>query len=141
MGLKFLRIVFAIPMVLPLGCGQGGARLYPVQGQALVKGKPAAGAVLVFHPVAEAGAEKPAAVVDEGGAFQVATRQPGDGAPAGEYRVTVTWLAHRDIDPEKGDATQADVDRLGGRYADPETSPLRVTVREDTNELPPFELR
>jgi hypothetical protein len=140
-GKPFL-LVFSLLTLAPVGCGQAGQgpRLYPVKGQVFLKDKPATGARLVLVPVDDPKAEKPSAIVDENGSFQLATRQPGDGAPAGEYFVSITWIERRKIDTRKEDDTQQFVDKLGGRYADPKASKLKVKISEGPNDLPPFKL-
>ena len=142
MGRKPFVLVFSFLILVLLGCSQAGQgpKLYPVKGQVFLKDKPATGARLVLIPVDDPKAEKPSAIVDENGSFQLATRQPGDGAPAGEYRVSITWFERRKIDPRKEDDTQQFVDKLGGRYADPKASKLMVKITEGPNELPPFKL-
>jgi hypothetical protein len=67
------------------------------------------------------------------GKFELRTFRPGDGAPAGEYKVTVSWSGPPSAD---GSAT----DRLRGRYATPEKTELTATVADAPNELQPFEL-
>ena len=54
-----------------------------------------------------------------------------DGAPAGQYDVTITW----------GVDGRDDEDRLNGRYREPGQSKLTATVKEGPNEIPPFKLR
>jgi hypothetical protein len=65
--------------------------LYPVRGKVLFEGQPARGATLVLHPLGNSGANAimPRAFVDRDGGFEVFTYAAGDGAPAGEYAVTV----------------------------------------------------
>jgi hypothetical protein len=142
MARKLFLLPFYFLMLAPLGCSQAGQglKLYPVKGQVFLKDKPATGARLVLVPVEDPKAEKPSAIVDDNGSFQLATRQPGDGAPAGEYFVSITWFERRKIDTRKEDDTKQFVDKLGGRYADPKTSKLKVKITEGPNELPPFKL-
>jgi hypothetical protein len=105
---------------------------HPVSGQVLVNDKPAAGAFVLFIPVNEpAGSTdpRPRAEASEDGKFKIFTYDADDGAPAGEYLVTVTW---------PGSETS---DQLGGRYSDQTKSLLKVTVKEGPNDLPPFKLR
>jgi len=114
------------------GCG-GSDRVpvHPVSGKLLVDGEPAEGAVIVLHPTSppEKEVHKPAARVEADGTFQVTTYDAGDGAPTGDYVITVTW------------GEPPSPDRLGGKYRDPEKSQLRVTVTEGENLLKPFELK
>ena len=82
----------------------------------------------------------PKAVTDAQGQFELTSFQPGDGAPAGNYVVTVVWragVADATTDPEMRDQQP---DKLRGRFADPQSSPLKAEVLAKANELPPLEL-
>jgi hypothetical protein len=121
-----------------LGCG-GDPRLkptYPVRGQVMFQGKPAAGAALFFRAV---GVEdhpwtRPTAVVDEQGNFIVSTYRENDGMPAGKYEVVITWL------PKGYDGPPEKANKLPMRYADPSTSGLTAEVPKAETVLPPFNL-
>src|SRR5262249_4853136 len=129
------RAVVALAAVVAVGCSGGPARpaVYPVRGQVFVnKTQPAAGALVVFHPlsaeVARQAAARPFAYVRDDGSFQLTTYNEGDGAPAGEYGVTVVWEAV----PKSGGPRIREggtPDRLGGRYGDPNSPKLKVTVQ------------
>lgn len=106
--------------------------VFPTRGQVFVGGQPAESAFVLFTPVnepAEAKDPRPRAEVEKDGSFALSTYGDKDGAPAGEYIVTVTW-------PDK----EEQADRLLGRYSDAARSALRATVKEGSNELPPFQL-
>ena len=112
--------------------------LNPVRGKVFYKGKPAAQAVVWFHPEAKAEAKspRPHATVESDGSFQVSTHKTHDGAPAGRYRVTVIWTA-----PGKFSSDDAGPSRLPARYSDPKHSGLPVVeIKEGSNDLPPFQL-
>jgi hypothetical protein len=139
---------FAVGLVLlVVGCAKDDGRIdvYPVTGKVLVNGAPAEGAQVVFYPVAEElrkpGMPIPEAVTDANGQFILRSYDPNDGAPAGEFQVSVFWPgpASPDADPAAG--TYNPKDRLGGRYLDPKKSGLSVTIEEGGAELPPFELK
>lgn len=120
------------------GCGDAEQRpeVNPVSGQVLVNGRPAAGALVSFHPAGEnfdRRGSRPWAKVREDGRFDVSTYGQNDGAPAGEYAVSIVWL-------ENPDAVVPGADQLAGRFADPETSTFRVTIAQGPNELKPFEM-
>ena len=105
--------------------------VHPVKGSVTVAGQPAVGAFVLFTPVNEvpdATDPRPRAEVEPDGSFAVSTYGSRDGAPAGEYIVTIKWT-DRD-----------EPDRLQGRYADATTSTLRANIKEGSNELPPFKL-
>src|SRR6185369_2750689 len=117
-------------------CGKKNGRVpvYPVHGQVIVGNKPAQNAFVVFHP---AGAQSPQALRPYGhagadGSFKLTTFDADDGAPAGNYAVTVVWLA-----PGGGEDPP---DLLKGRYRNPEASSLKATIQEKPTELPPFKL-
>lgn len=113
--------------------------VFPVQGTVLVQGEPAPGARVVFHSVdlTEPSTLTPHGRVQPDGSFQLTTYESGDGAPSGEYAVTLFWP-----EPPKSPVDDPDSgpDRLRGRYADPQKSTLRVQVSESDNQLEPFRL-
>lgn len=117
-------------------CGETRRPVYPVRGKALFRGKPAAGALLIFNLVGEPDPKvvKPQGVVESDGSFEVSTYGEKDGAPAGEYAVTFVWL----IENPK---TKKHWSPLPTRLMQPDQSGLRVTIKEEgSNELQPFQL-
>jgi hypothetical protein len=148
---RIVRLVLAVAVVLPLGCGSGSDKgLVPLSGSVFVQGRPAAGATVVFHPLAVLTASPPTtrdanvapvpfptAVVAEDGSFKLTTFSAGDGAAPGQYRVSVIWTdSYRD---DNGDWVEGP-DKLGGRYAYPMMSGMSVTVEQGENQLPKFDL-
>jgi hypothetical protein len=73
----------------------------------------------------------PTATVQADGTFALTTFTKGDGAPPGDYVVTVQWFRVAKDGSVGGNS-------LPKRYASPSTSPLSVTIREGKNDLPPF---
>lgn len=142
--MKFSRLAATyVLIVFGLGCNDAAQlKLYPVSGRVLVKGKPAAGAELAFYGLDEhlqsAEAPFPKAVVQEDGSFTMSSYAPGDGAPAGNYVVTITWRRSRSLDPELRDASP---DVLRGRYATPDKSKITVEVKPEENSLADIELK
>ena len=136
------------PAILVLcvpSCGSDRPTCYPVRGEIFVgQGKdrtPANGAVVIFHPTAPASAEapRPTAHVGEDGKFALTTYVKGDGAPAGEYAITIEWRLPRPPPPHQPKQTG---DRLQGRYADPRTSTIRYSVEKNKdNNVPAIELQ
>ena len=114
----------------------GRLKVYPVRGQVFVNGKPAAGATVFLHPLGQwdTPAMKPNGKVEADGSFRLSTYVSGDGAPAGDYAVTVRWGK---LNPLGG---KAGPNKSPGRYSDPKTSMLRARVKEVSNELEPFRL-
>ena len=127
----------ALASVLLLGASCSGRKtVYPVTGKVLFEGRPAAGAVVQFHPQdkADKNALAPLGEVGADGTFRLTTYAHEDGAPAGRYAVTVSWGV-----PSKGGDGY---DRLlvPGRYLSPATSKLTAEVPPQATELPPFKL-
>jgi hypothetical protein len=122
--------------VFAISCGNGRKTVYPVTGRVVdADGKPAANAMVVFHPqdaTDDAPTANPVGTVDDSGVFTLTTYEKDDGAPSGKYAVTITWPpARRSPFDTKGS------DRLGGRYANPKTSTIVFTVeKQQANEVP-----
>lgn len=135
----FATLVLMAGLVAAVGCGDGRPTCYPVHGQVTAPdGKPAAGALVVFHPISPPAGPTLAhtATADEAGRFAVTTFDSGDGAPAGEYVLTVIWNTPKKtlMDQEK--------DRLNGRYANKDASKLKFTIeKKSDNEMPPIALK
>jgi hypothetical protein len=135
-----MRIFMTLLLLLfSLACSacQKGVETYPVTGQILVGDQPASFAVVTFHPVnAPKEAPRPVATTDKEGKFKLTTFKEGDGAPPGQYQVTVTWRLVTQPDGDEGSA----VNQLPDRYAQAKTSNLTATVGSGTNALEPFRL-
>lgn len=105
-----------------------GVRTLPVHGKVtLADGTPVKGATVVFED-----AEKhvsASGVTSAEGAFQLTSVKPNDGAPAGNYKVTVH-------EPSATDSSQAQPPRtFAARYENPDTSGLEFTVASDRYEF------
>jgi hypothetical protein len=130
--------------VLLPSCSKGGAKkaVYPVHGRVVDSAnQPAVGALLIFHPVEPDPNDlnKPRAYVEADGSFALTTHTKGDGAPEGEYLVSIEWMPPRS-NPFAG--KEQSVDRLQGRYRDPNTSGLRFRVeKQSDNVLPEIHIR
>lgn len=136
-----LRLLSLVVLPLCLSCSKTDDNripVYPVRGQVLVGGQPADNAQVVFHPLDPDQRLHPHGRVDADGEFQLSTYELNDGAPAGEYTVTITWSDP----PPPGSAPDAPEgpDKLEGRFANPKTSPLRARVEANENELEPFHI-
>jgi hypothetical protein len=129
------------------GCGNDGRLpVYPVSGELTINGAPAKGCVVTFVPAEPAlvGVVLPTGTVDELGKFELTTYETGDGAPAGDYGVTLLWEATKwaGKDPDRGVDPVVTVrpDRLMDKYASPEQSKLQAKVVAGDNVLEPFRL-
>jgi hypothetical protein len=122
------------------GCGARKEPLYPVRGKVIDStGKPAVGALVIFNRVGDARSDtaRPLGRVDGEGTFRLTTYTEGDGAPAGEYPVTILWPT-----PRKTPFEREGPDQLGGAYADPNNPKVRFTVEKNPdNEVPTIQLK
>jgi hypothetical protein len=138
-----LVVIAWLGLTLPLvSCGKPARpAVYPVHGQVLdANDKPAVGALVIFHPKGATGGEalKPLGYVDADGTFALTTFTKGDGAPAGEYALTIEWHPP----PANPFAKKETADQLQGRYGDPQTSNLSFTVaQQPDNTIPPIRLQ
>jgi hypothetical protein len=130
-------LALALLGFLSPGCGGGGSPTAPFAGQVFVQGQPAVGAAVMFYPLSPAEPRRiPTAVVEPDGSFRLTTLSAYDGAPPGEYAVSITWSDSRREDGE----TLTGPDRLRLRYAAPISSGLKATVRPGRNAPARFDL-
>lgn len=136
-------------ILVSAGCGgppDGRLETHPVSGQVIINGEPAEGCIVAFVPLdAELKGEvMPGGTTDTEGRFQLTTYETGDGAPAGEYGVTLRWEAKdwlgREAEMAVDPVEPVGPDRLQEQFASPEKSGLQVTVSEGANQLEPFRL-
>lgn len=105
-------------------------RAFRVQGRLFIDNNLASKACIAFHPVDKAKSQgrMPVAITKPDGSFELMTYHMEDGAPEGDYTVTLTWpdASMPEDECEWSDPLQHD--RLGGKYADPLTTSLVATV-------------
>ncbi|MBI1900204.1 MAG: hypothetical protein HYS13_03685 [Planctomycetia bacterium] len=127
------------PVVCCLSSCGGSDRLpvFPVTGELFVDGQPAFEAFVYLHAVKEDSEHlmQPYGQVDKDGKFAIATYVSGDGAPPGEYILTIEWLTFQPFGNQWGGP-----DKLGDKYSDPTKSELRVTVKEEATQIPRISL-
>lgn len=125
----------ALAACLLAGCGTDKPRAIPAGGKVMFnKTVPPVGALVVFHPVdpdleLRAGG-KPFAKVKDDGTFTLTTYTEDDGAPEGEYVVTVDWRGATKAAKFSFGEGGAGVNRLNPRYGDPKQPVLRATVKK-----------
>ena len=126
------------------GCSRIGTKVNPVHGRLLVAGKPEVRALVTFYlekPADEKSVIRPTDEVDADGSFRLASFRSGDGAPEGQYRVSIVWYL-ANPKPKAAECDDANVrNYLPDLYARAETTPLRATIIRRTNNLPTFELK
>jgi hypothetical protein len=131
------RLGSLITALACISCGSNQKPVYPVQGQVNFEGRPLPSAYVVFHPIggSDGDSVRPVGQGDKAGSFNLTTYTKHDGAPAGQYAVTVEYR------PPPLDDGKPLKNILPARYAKPGSSGLSVEIVEGNNELPPFELK
>jgi hypothetical protein len=137
------HIAIAVSLVLALWAGysfatrDGSKRLvYAVTGTVMFEGHPAEGATVVLHPVDRSITIRPRGVVDADGSFELTTYLPGDGAPVGEYKVTIDWRKPVDV----GGDFLPGPNLLPEALASVGTTKLHASVPRGGGELEPYEI-
>jgi hypothetical protein len=106
------------------GVAENRKTTYPVKGTVHLDGSPVPEVMVAFYEITSSEplrtVRRGDAIVDADGAFVLSSYVADDGAPAGEYVVTVTGPASSKL-PEK--------------YAKPTTSDLRVKVQAGKNDI------
>jgi hypothetical protein len=112
----------------------------PVAGSVTCEGKPVPGVRVRFHAQFDMGKVEfvPYGETGADGKFVLNTGAPGNGAPRGEYVVT---LEVPYIDDGTQDGLEAEVDGLKGVYSDPDQSEWKVTIVDGANLLAPFQIQ
>lgn len=144
---KLCSVLAACVVVAATGCGGNPAYdsipTYPATGKVTVNGVPARGAIVRLYPkTPQPGAKyplMPSGKTDESGVFHLTTYEDADGAPVGEYVLTVEW-PDPEWRPPGGGMPPPPPDRMQGRFADPEKSEIKVQIVEGENEIPPIVL-
>lgn len=138
--MRSVGLALALVMIILSGCSKG-PRLVPVTGKVTVGGKPAEGAIAMFHPDDAQLPTSSATATADGTLNPYTNSEPG--LMEGHYKVTITYP-----DPTKK-PTQAQImmgtadvgpDLLKGKYGAKATTPLSADVKAGVTTLPPFEL-
>jgi hypothetical protein len=124
------------------GCGKKPAvnqdwlPTYPAKGTVKINGVAAEGAIVRLYPVNPQPESKspvvPTGRVQADGSFELMTYKTGDGAPEGDYVMTVEWPDPQ-INAAQGGMPEDPPDRLQGRFAKRDTSKLKTHISTSDN--------
>lgn len=124
----------------PVGCSpqdSGRVPTFPVTGSISFQGKPMPGAFVALHPkLPQENVPSPRASVAADGSLKLSTYDGGDGAPQGEYVLTVEWYKPVKV----GGDLVSGPNVVPRKYASPKTSDIVVNVTAQENSLPPIKL-
>ena len=125
------------------GCGESpnpnAREVTPVRGTISFRGKPIPDATVRFHPSSPVNDGKPIVIprghVNNSGEFVVSTYQAGDGAPVGEYQLSVSWQGPlKGVDEDEEDRLK---ELLPRKYHSPKTSQLTFIVSPNAENVVP----
>lgn len=134
-------IAVAILFMAFAGCNRGPVGrlpVHPVEGNVTLDGKPLANALVALHP-RESGEGRIVGrgQTDADGKFRISTYDSGDGAPEGEYAVTVEYYQ-----PQKqGESVVPGPNVLSPKLSSSTTTDIAVKVAAGPNKLAPIEVR
>jgi hypothetical protein len=135
-----LGSVLALVFVASSGCGKAETKtvpVFPVEGVITFKGQPMPGAFVTLHPKAPSpDVPAPRANVGADGAFKLTTFAGGDGAPEGEYVLTVLW--YKPV--QQGTDIVAGPNVIPNKYTKAETSDKVIHITAGPNTLEPIRL-
>lgn len=138
----FLHLFFCMAI---LGCGEESSfkspvPVFPASGKILYQGKPLAGVILIFHPADVNQKIKSQATTGDDGKFVATTFKTADGAPEGDYTITLV-VPSNESDSAREDAAIERKSRKEGqvrfppKYQNPATSSLKVKVTKNQPDL------
>jgi hypothetical protein len=140
--IAWIAMFAMVEVILLSGCGksnEGRGPSYPAEGLVLLDGEPVAGANVVFYPLGDANKDaKPSrGLTDSAGKFHLGTHAADDGAPAGEYVVTVIRYPMR---KQSDGGYSAGANDLPKKYAGAKTTDLRIQHNGERSKLPTLAL-
>jgi hypothetical protein len=139
--------LFAMGLFAATGCGSSNNAdrlpVFPTSGTVSIDGQAPTGAFVVLHPKADYQRSpdgelvRPHGLVRGDGTFELTSYSSNDGAPTGEYIVT---LELRKVVQYSGGDAGPGPNLIPAKFAKPNTSPVIVRIEAGTNRLPPISL-
>lgn len=130
---NLLQLFSIVVCVAVLGCGGGGVNTYPVKGVVVYKdGKPVSGGRIIFEPADKGNSHSAIGEIQQDGKFELRTRNPGDGAATGKYKVAVMPPPIEGDFGDDGPPKQKVV--IDPKYQNVNTSGLEYTVEAKPND-------
>jgi hypothetical protein len=134
----------ALAAFVLVSCGSSDfQKVFPVKGKILVDGEPAAECLIYLNRNFDTDHPRPVtpyALTEANGEFQITSYITSDGAPEGEYVITIEWRERSGLLNNNFEG----IDRLGGAYANIGTNKAQngflVQVGRAPLDLPPFQL-
>lgn len=116
-----------------IGCGGGGDGIVPARGVVTYKGAPIEKISVAFMPTSGSG-QIAEGVTDANGAFELQTREPGDGAMVGSYQVSFKYVPDETPDmPGFKGGKKPEPSPIPAKYGDASKSGFTATVDADAS--------
>jgi hypothetical protein len=138
-------IAFGMLLLSAMGCGASQDRdrlpVFPAKGTVKLEGSSPQGALIVLHPKSASSHAhdstiiRPYGTIRSDGTFELTSYETNDGAPAGEYSVTLEL--RKAIKYPNGSAGPGP-NLVPKKYTKSDTSPLLVQIKPGENQLPPI---
>src|SRR5262245_47025480 len=139
---RFMTVAGGLLALLVVGCSTSKPEAISASGKVTYrKSTPPVGALVVFHPTnpdfEKKIGGKPFAKVKEDGTFTLTTYAEGDGAPEGDYGVTIDWRPPaKEVKFSIGDGGASGSPKLNAKYSNPQQPAFKVTVKKgDANQF------
>ena len=124
---RLAGLAVCLAVALP-GCGP---RMYPVRGTVTLEdGTPLAKGLVIFERVDGGPPLTARGDIQADGRYELSTETPGDGVPAGRYRVSINPLDTSDVPDEQK------VLPFDHKYLSHQSSGLEVEVKAGDNDYP-----
>jgi len=144
-SIRRLRSIALLALLLPTaGCGSSQNRdrvpVFPTKGSVKLEGTSPKGALIVLHPKngkhsSDGYTLRPHGTIRGDGTFELTSYETNDGAPVGEYAVT---LELRKVIKFPNGGAGPGPNLVPKKYTKPDTSPLLVQIQSGPNDLPPL---
>ncbi|MDZ4659795.1 MAG: BON domain-containing protein [Bythopirellula sp.] len=136
-----LRGLFlSLAVLLAVGCGEAALEklpVYPAKGSITFKGKPIPGAMITLHPTTPVeNVPNPQANVSKDGTFSIRTYGAEEGAPEGDYKLTVLWYKPIVNGPDFTSGPNV----IPQKFTKPETTSIEIKIAAGKNDLPTIQL-
>jgi hypothetical protein len=116
-----------------LACGPSGPEMARVSGKVTYKGQPVEKGTIAFVSTDPA-RPNASGVLGAGGAYDLQTHEPGDGAQLGEYVVTISGKDPEAFNTEApGEPVKKQKSLVPLKYENPDSSGLKKTVESGSN--------
>ncbi|MCF7962200.1 MAG: hypothetical protein K9M08_15795 [Pirellula sp.] len=95
-----------LSLLILSGCsGETLEPVYPVSGTITQKGKPVEGAIVAFTPLTAGNGLPASGISNAAGVYKLTTRNSGDGAAVGKYRISVAKYDKK-LEPKKSEGSE-----------------------------------